>query len=199
MSTGVTTAIDLLESSLNQTTAAIAGIGDDQRSLPTPCAGWDVHALVRHVVGQDLRNFLAGARAESADWQAPADELADDWAGLFRDGAQRLLAEWRAADLELEVPTMGGGVAPLGSRLDQQIAEFAMHSWDLVRATGQKEDLDPAVAEHSLDWSKKLLRPEYRGPNMAFGPEVPVDPEAPPYDRLAGWFGRDPSWRAASA
>ena len=24
--------------------------------------------------------------------------------------------------------------------------------------------------------------------------EVPVDPQAPIYDRLAGWFGRDPDW-----
>ena len=71
------------------------------------------------------------------------------------------------------------------------------HGWDLVKATGQRADLDPALAEHALDWSHRMLRPEYRGPDRAFGLEVPVSPDAPPYDRLAGWFGRDPGWAPA--
>jgi hypothetical protein len=39
-----------------------------------------------------------------------------------------------------------------------------------------------------------MLRPEFRGPDKAFGVEVPVPDDAPVYDRLAGWFGRDPGW-----
>jgi uncharacterized protein (TIGR03086 family) len=83
----------------------------------------------------------------------------------------------------------------LGSRVDQPIAELAMHGWDLVVATGQQVDLDPALAEHALNWSYRVLRPEHRGPDRAFGVEVPVPPDAPIYQRLAGWFGRDPEWK----
>jgi hypothetical protein len=39
-----------------------------------------------------------------------------------------------------------------------------------------------------------MLRPEYRGPDRAFGLEIPVATDAAAYDRLAGWFGRDPDW-----
>jgi hypothetical protein len=39
-----------------------------------------------------------------------------------------------------------------------------------------------------------VLRPEFRGPDRAFVLDVPVSPDAPAYDRLAGWFGRDPGW-----
>ena len=122
------------------------------------------------------------------------DELGPDWAAQFRDRAAALLAVWRAADLDQPTAIPGGGQAPLRGRADQQIAELAMHGWDLVKATGQRADLDPRLAEHALAWSQRMLRPEFRGPDRAIGAEVPVPPDAPAYDRLAGWFGRDPGW-----
>jgi uncharacterized protein (TIGR03086 family) len=69
-----------------------------------------------------------------------------------------------------------------------------VHDWDLAKATGQQAGLDPALAEHALRWSRRMLRPEFRGPDKAVGPEVPVAEDAPAYDRLAGWFGPDPGW-----
>ena len=105
-------------------------------------------------------------------------------------------AAWRAADLDRLV-TGPGGEAPLRFRADQQITELATHDWDLAKATGQvPAELDPALAEHALRWSRGMLRPEFRGPDKAFGVEVPVPDDAPAYDRLAGWFGRDPGWDA---
>ena len=93
-----------------------------------------------------------------------------------------------------------GGEAPLRARADQQITELAVHDWDLARATGQDlAGLDPALAEHALAWSRGMLRPEFRGPDKAFGVEVPVPDDAPVYDRLAGWFGRDPGWTSPGA
>jgi uncharacterized protein (TIGR03086 family) len=153
-----------------------------------------VRALVGHLIGQDLRNFVVSARGEAADWQAPADEIGDDWAAAFGDRAEPVRAAWRAADVDRLV-TGPGGEAPLRFRADQQITELAAHDWDLAKATGQvPAELDPALAEHALRWSRGMLRPEFRGPGKAFGVEVPVPDDAPAYDRLAGWFGRDPGW-----
>jgi uncharacterized protein (TIGR03086 family) len=185
--------VTLLERALDQTAGLIAAIDASQAGLATPCAGWDVRALVSHLAGQDLRNFLVSAHGEAADWTAPAEEIGDDWAAAFRDRAEPLRAAWRAADLDRPV-TGPGGDAPLRMRADQQIAELATHDWDLARATGQPAELDPALAEHALRWSRGMLRPEFRGPGKAFGVAVPVPHDAPAYDRLAGWFGRDPSW-----
>lgn len=184
----------LLARALEQAAAVIAAIPADLAEAPTPCPAWDVQALVGHVVGQDLRNFIVSARGESPDWQAPADELGPNWTAAFRAGADDLLAVWRAADLDRPLALPGGGQAPLRSRADQQITELAVHAWDLVKATGQQISLDPALAEHALGWSRRMLRPEYRGPDKAFGPEVPVSADAPAYQRLAGWCGRDPDW-----
>src|SRR5689334_9279733 len=197
--TSDTDTVALLERALDQTAGLIAATEPSQAGLATPCAGWDVRALVSHLVGPAMRNFLAAARDETIDWQAPADEIGGDWAAAFRDRAAPLRAAWRAADLDQ--PVSGpGGEAPLRMRADHQVTELAVHDWDLARATGQQlAGLDPALAEHALAWSRGMLRPEFRGPDKAFGVEVPVPDDAPAYDRLAGWFGRDPGWTAPGA
>jgi len=189
----------LIEQALDQTAAVIQAVAPGQASWPTPCRDWDVHALVTHLAGQDLRNFIVSVRGETADWQAPPEDIGDDWAAAFAARAQWLKAEWRAADLDRLFPMPGGGEAPLRTRASQQAAEFAVHDWDLAKATGQRADLDPRLAEHALAWSRGMLRPEFRGPGKAFDAEVPVSQDAPAYDRLAGWFGRDPGWSPAAS
>ena len=190
----MTDEVGLLGRALDQAAAVIGAIRLDQAEQATPCRDWDVRALVRHVVGQDLRNFMISARGEIADWQAPPDELGADWAGEFHERARALLEVWRAADLNRVVIAPGGVEAPLRSRADHQITELAVHSWDLVRATGAPVALDPELAEHALAWSRTMLQPQFRGPEKAFGAEVPVPENASAYDRLVGWFGRDPGW-----
>jgi uncharacterized protein (TIGR03086 family) len=191
--------VAMLERALDQTAGLIAAIEPSQAGLATPCAGWDVRALVSHLVGPAMRNFLAAARDETIDWQAPAEEIGGDWAGAFADRAEPVRAAWRAADLDSLVAGPGRE-APLRARADQQITELAVHDWDLARATGQQlGGLDPALAEHALNWSRGMLRPEFRGPDKYVGVEVPVADHAPVYDRLAGWFGRDPGWTSPGA
>lgn len=190
----VTDEIGLLARALDQTGAVISAIRQDQAQEATPCSDWDVRALVRHIIGRDLRNFMISARGEVADWQTPPEEFGADWAGEFQRRARALLEVWRAADLNRIVTAPGGVEAPLRSRADHQITELAVHSWDLVRATGAPVPLDPALAEHALAWSRTMLRPQFRGPDKAFGAEVHVPEDAPAYDRLVGWFGRDPGW-----
>lgn len=193
-----TQTLALLQRALDQTQALIAAISPDQAGLPTPCAGWSVRQLVAHLAPRDLRNFTIAARGGTPDWRAPAGDPGDDWAATFAAGARTLMEAWREADLDRPVPLPGGGETPLRSRAHQQIAELAVHGWDLTRATGRSlAALDAGVAEHALAWSRAMLRPEQRGPGRAFAAEVPVSESAPLQDRLAGWFGRDPAWTAA--
>jgi uncharacterized protein (TIGR03086 family) len=186
--------LDLLERAVNQMDAIVAGVRPDQERLPTPCTDWDVQALLGHVIGHSMPNFIVAAGGGTPDWQAPAAVVHADWADAYSTAAGELLSRWRAADMERMVAS-GSGEAPLRSRADQQIAELAVHAWDLARATGHDGPLDAAVAEHALGWSRPLLKPQYRGAGQGFGPEVPVPSDAPIYDKLAGWFGRNPEWQ----
>jgi uncharacterized protein (TIGR03086 family) len=86
------------------------------------------------------------------------------------------------------------GEVPATWHVGQQISDLAVHGWDIARATGQAADLDPEVGQLALDWGRECLTPEFRGDEasgQSFGFEVAVADDAPLYDRLAGFFGRD--------
>jgi uncharacterized protein (TIGR03086 family) len=179
-----------LAAAAGQAGDVIAAVRDDQWTRPTPCNEWDVTALVDHVV-QSLRNGAIRARGGKPDWTAQAPHAADP-IGEYRAAADALIESWRGAgDLSGSTELPGMGEMPARFPVDQLTAELAVHTWDVARATGQSTELDPQVGETALTWAQGVLRPQMRGD--AFGPEVPVDPDAPLYDRLAGFFGRDPS------
>ncbi|MBG0739294.1 TIGR03086 family protein [Paeniglutamicibacter antarcticus] len=191
-------AMNLLERALLQTGNLVAGVKPEQTSLPTPCSAWDVKALLAHIVVQDLENFTLAARAQTADWAPAPKPAVSDWSANFQERAQTLLSTWRGADPKATAQEPGGQDVPLISRADQQITELTVHAWDLARATGQRVELDPAVTSYALAWGRRMLQPAYRGPDQAFGAEIPVPDDAPMQDRLAGWFGRDPVWEPAA-
>jgi uncharacterized protein (TIGR03086 family) len=84
----------------------------------------------------------------------------------------------------------------LSRALDQQITELTSHAWDIAKATGRSTDLDPELGELALAWGRQNMRPEFRGDEADgyyIGPEVPVADDAPLYDRLAAFGGRNPN------
>ena len=188
--------IALLYRALDQMTTVLEQVPRTRLDAPTPCHDWTIRELLRHVVRQNLRNFAASARGEMPDWAAPPAELGDEWIEDYRQGAHALLETWRTADLDESVPMPGGAQAPLRGRADQQIAELAVHSWDLTRAAQLPVTLDMEIAEHALAWSRQMLQPQFRGHGKAFGEEVTAPVDAPAYDRLVAWFGRDPHWES---
>jgi uncharacterized protein (TIGR03086 family) len=185
----------LLSHALDQTGGVLAGIHEDQASLSTPCASWTVGLLINHVIS-DLRQFAVRAEGGTPDFGSAAPEVDPaDWADAFTRGAAALLDAWRkAGDLSgtIKLPM---GELPASFPVNQQVAEFAVHSWDLVRATGQNISLDAEIATAALNWARSALQPEFRGDEAsgkAFGPEVALSEDAPVYDRLAAFFGRHP-------
>ena len=177
MSAAAKESIDALSRALDQTADVLSAISADQLSDPTPCGDWDVASLVAHVVATP-RNFATMLSGGQPDWSAKPS-LPADWTAEFRSGADELLRMWRDAD-ETASP----------ESVDWQTAEFAVHSWDLVLATAQSTNLDAGVAQRGYDFMRSALTPDNRG--EAFAAPVPVPQDAPIYDRLAAFAGRDP-------
>ncbi|MGC3995833.1 MAG: hypothetical protein QM779_17230 [Propionicimonas sp.] len=74
------------------------------------------------------------------------------------------------------------------------VSEMATHSWDLAVATGRADELDASIAEAALPIAMATVPAAGRGPETPFAPVVEVADDAPAYDRLVAWNGRDPRW-----
>jgi uncharacterized protein (TIGR03086 family) len=191
--TGSGPSLALLERSIDQLGATIRRARPDQTSAPTPCEGFDLRALVNHIL-YDLRQFEA--MLTGADPGPPGADLlgGQDWSTAYRAATDSLLATWRRRGVDGTI-TNRLGEFPATWAVGQHMTNLTVHAWDVARATGQSTDLDAELAEQSLAWGRANLKPEFRRPGT-FGPEVPVPDAAPISDRLVGWFGRDPAWTA---
>ena len=67
-----------------------------------------------------------------------------------------------------------------------------MHTWDLARATGQDDRLDPARCTELLAGMEPL--DELLRQSGQYGPKVAVPDHADIQTRILGFIGRDPTW-----
>jgi uncharacterized protein (TIGR03086 family) len=186
----------LLARAVDQAAHLVAHAGDQQALLPTPCRSWNVRTLIEHLI-DDLDQFTKAAAGGSPDWSGPVPPVVGHWGSAFRARAPRLLAAWQETNDLTATVHLPIGDLPAAFVVDQQIAEFAVHSWDLASATCQDYVPDPDVASHALQWARTALLPEYRGTDetgFAFGPEVATADEQPASARLVAFFGRNPAW-----
>ena len=182
--------ITLLNGVLTKTGDVIAGVGDDQWGLPTPCTEFDVRALTDHIIGW-IQVFDAGCHGRQFDGDASAYRSGTDPAGEFRASARSLTAGWKEFGLDRPVRIMSGEM-PGEMVFNMTVMEYLVHGWDLATATGQEIPFTEEEATDTLARAQRTLPPEYRGAGMAFGEIVPVDADAPATTRLAAFLGRQP-------
>ena len=161
---------------------------------PAPVSGWVARDVVRHLV-EWLPAFLAGSSTVRLPTVPSVD---DDPVGAWQahvDAVQALLDDPAAAGLPLSNPHIGA--FPVGRAVDQfYTPDVFMHTWDLARATGQDDRLDPRFCALLLDGMEPIEH-VIRSSGQ-YGPRVPVPDDADAQTRLLGFIGRDPHWTPAS-
>lgn len=174
-------------------------IRPDQWEQPTPCADWDVRALLSHVVAELLwmPPLLAGQTIAEVGDRFDGDVLGagpKEAASVAATAAVRAAAE--PGVLERTVHLSFGDV-PGSDYLDQVTSDVVIHSWDLARAVGADEHLDDELVDEVA---------AYLGPQIdawrsagAFGPAVAIPAGADVQTRLLAHTGRDPSWAGGGA
>jgi uncharacterized protein (TIGR03086 family) len=174
----------------------VSGIDDEDVGNATPCRKYDVARLIDHIVEAGHRAAALGrGEAPPPGDASPHVELSDA-PGQLRQAAEDAAQAWGDDSRLSSNFTMPWGEEYTGATLvDMYLAELAAHAWDLAFATGQIDELDPAVAVTALEGARAMIRPEYRDmlePGSPFGQEVPPPPDADDWERLAAFMGRDP-------
>jgi uncharacterized protein (TIGR03086 family) len=169
-------------------TAKVAAVPADAWSSPTPCEGWDARQLVGHVV--DSTGMFLGFIGRSPEHLRSVDDAPLAAWTEARDAVQAALDDPATAKQEYEGMF---GTSVFEESADQFLsADLAIHAWDLSRATGQDERMDPAevkLIHERLTAAPDNVQQAMRSPQV-FGPELDAPPDADPQTRLLAFVGR---------
>ena len=174
----------------------VSGVGADELGHPTPCPKYDVAGLIDHLVEAGRRAAALGrGQAPPPGDEFPHVELSDA-PGQLRGAAEQAAQAWGDnSSVSLRYTMPWGEEYTRASLVDMYLAELAVHAWDLARATGQIDKLDPSLALPALEGARAWIKPQYRNmvePGAPFGAEVYPAPDADGWERLAAFMGRDP-------
>lgn len=166
-------------------TERVLGAAPDAWDRPAPCEGWVARDVVRHLV-----EWLPGFLEHGAGVTLPAVPSADeDPVAAWQQHAaavQALLDDPASAAISYTGPP---GTFPLPEAIDRfYTGDVFLHTWDLARATGQDERLDPercAVMLTGMEAYDEALRSSGH-----YGPKQPVPDDADPVTRLMAFIGR---------
>ncbi|WP_102925169.1 TIGR03086 family metal-binding protein [Streptomyces noursei] len=189
---------------VHDSVALVNRLAPGDLARPTPCAGWDLAALLSHLTAQH-RGFAAAALGRGQDlahWVVRP--LGDDIATAvtrYRHAAEDVLAAFATVDdpdRPFALPEFTTErTVPAARAMGFHLIDYVVHSWDLARTL----DLPYAPGPELLDASLPIARAVPDGPNRlaagsSFRPGLPVTEGAGEMDRILALLGRAPDWRA---
>jgi uncharacterized protein (TIGR03086 family) len=173
-------------------TERVEAVAPGAWDAPAPCEGWVARDVVRHLV-EWMPPFLAsGSGLRIATGPPVEQDPAGAWAAV-RDGVQAALDDPAVASSAFSHPQAGEHT------VEDAIAIFFLsdvlvHTWDLARAAGLDEALDPdevrrfaaetAAIDPAVDHAMRS--------SGHFGPRADVPDDADDQTRLLAFMGRTP-------
>jgi uncharacterized protein (TIGR03086 family) len=166
----------------------VDGAAQDSWDDPSPVEGWAARDVVRHLV-EWFPPFLAhGSGVQVKVWTSVDDDPVAAWHEL-QTGVQAVLDDPATASKVLSDRHIGE--VPVDVAISQFFTgDVFLHTWDLARATGQDETLDPercAVMLAGMEPMDELLRASGQ-----YGPKVDVPENSDVQTKLLAFIGRDP-------
>jgi uncharacterized protein (TIGR03086 family) len=162
----------------------VAAVPDDKWSSPSPCPDWTARDVVRHVV--DTQGMFLGFVDRKLENVPSVD---DDPLGAWnaaRAQVQAGLDDPQTANTEYEG---FAGKATFEDGVERFLCmDLVVHNWDLSRAAGLDDTLDPAewaiVEEKAKGFGEAMRSPG------AFGPAVDAPAGADDQTRILAYLGR---------
>jgi uncharacterized protein (TIGR03086 family) len=170
--------------------AQVHAIRDDQWASGTPCEEWDVRTLVNHVVSEHrwMPPLLAGRTIPEVGDRFDGDLLGDDGKAAWDDSAAEAVAAVHDDGAMERIVHLSFGDFPGQEYTMQVFADLVIHGWDLARAIGADERIDPDLVEACASWFGPMEE-AYRSAG-AVGPRIETPPDADAQTRLLAVFGR---------
>jgi uncharacterized protein (TIGR03086 family) len=167
-------------------TQRVREVPADAWDNPAPCDGWVARDVVRHLV-----EWVPGFFSASDVRFPPAPSVDEDPVAAWQAINDTLQSALDSPDLAAHEFEMRMGRV----RVDQAIAQFCIgdvlvHTWDLARATGLDESLDPAEVRSMFAGMEPL--DEMLRQSGQFGPRVAVPDDADEQTKLIAFTGRRP-------
>lgn len=165
----------------------LAAINDWDAS--TPATEWTVRDLVSHVIEEQqwVPYLLAGSSITTArkELEPLRDDLRAEWQ-LYSFAAT---TAWEAASADTMVQ-LSYDTVTLEEFLREQVADVTIHTWDLSRAIGADETIEPNLVE--AVWTVFEPQKETLAASGLFASPVPIPDDAPLQHHLLAITGRDP-------
>ena len=157
-------------------------------SAPTPDTDWTVRDLVSHVIEEQqwVPHLLAGRTIQQA--RRAIEPLRDDLAGEWQLYSFAATVAWHETSQDSIVHLSHDDV-PVAEYLREQVSDVAIHTWDLARAIGADELLEPAIVE--AVWTVFEPQRDTLVASGLFASPVPIPDDAPLQSRLLALTGRD--------
>jgi uncharacterized protein (TIGR03086 family) len=181
---------ELHAQALEKTGRIVAGIKPGQWQADTPCDGWDVHALLNHLVAGNLwaAELGAGATIDEVADRLDGDMLGADPAASYATSAAAAAATFRRPGAMNAPCAVSYGPVPGSVYAGHRFLDVFVHGWDLAMATGQDPELDPGL----MRACREVIEPQVAAFRAAgvFGAEQPVPPDATDQQRFLAMLGR---------
>ena len=167
----------------------VRGVPDDSTwARQSPVAEWTARDVVRHLV-EWFPGFLESGAGRTLPKGPSVDEDPVAAWQVMSDAVQELLDDPESEQVVLSNPHLGE--VPLPRAVSQFFTgDVFLHTWDLARATGQDERLDPERCARMLEGMQPL--DEILRSSGQYGPKVEVPADADAQTQLLGFIGRDP-------
>lgn len=179
-------AVGLFERAVGYTRLSLRYVSHTALTSPTPCSGWNLGALLRHM-DDSLAALQEAADVGYVALQPRTDDWAVDIVAALRARACALLGAWAGKPGDGEV-SVAGRLVSGGILASTGALEVAVHGWDVARACGHHRPLPPRFAEELLELVPLLVSDDDRP--VRFASPVHVPTLAPAGDRLLGFLGR---------
>ncbi len=180
----------MLRGAVEEFDARVAQISDAHWDEATPDPEWCVRDLVSHVVAEDLWAvpLFAGSTIGEVGGRFDGDVLGADPKRSWAEASGPAVSAADDPGAMQRTVHLSFGDFPGHEYAMQLFADHLIHAWDLARAIGADERLDPELVEACATWFAGM-EDGYRGAG-AIGDRPPVPDGADAQTRLLAMFGR---------